>query len=411
MFGVWRSCQHYATPGSLPDATSESREKVVTFSTTIKPYGIRRRQFIGVLINNDWHAVGWAEEGTFSAIMPGPSRTYEGVRLHGRPWTNKPYGELTDNDHPLRTIDLDNEAGTWSNGHSYPETAPTSPEHEDNAASTPTAHKVARPVDRTLSSLDEALAIMRGLVGVELPVVLKRRNIILGIANDTADVATGRTAGSESVPVDDVQRGLELLHRIGRAQVDTDVLGDNCAFVGAVLATLPGAYVALNPTRILLAATIGDAVAEARDFSVLDGATQVKVRKEQGLLRRLLLNNQQAGDCSLCGSTYPADFLVAAHIKRRSVCSDDERRDLSNVAMLACVFGCDALYEIGYLSVSDDGTILVAEDDGHLGAVAAHLANFAGKFCAAFGEGSASYFAWHRGTIFRRPSLARDGLT
>lgn len=196
--------------------------------------------------------------------------------------------------------------------------------------------------------------------------------------------------------------------------MNTDALGTNCAFVGAVLATRPGASIARDPDRITLATTVGDATAGAIDFSVLDGATQVKVRKEQGLLRRLLLNDDLAGDCgdcSLCGKTYPADFLVAAHIKRRSLCTDDERRDLSNVAMLACVFGCDALYEIGYLSVSDDGTILVAKDDGHLDAAAGHLANFAGKSCSAFSEGSASYFAWHRETIFRRPSLRRTRRT
>ena len=33
-------------------------------------------------------------------------------------------------------------------------------------------------------------------------------------------------------------------------------------------------------------------------------------------------------------------FLVAAHVKKRFLCSDDERRDLRHVAVLACTFGC-----------------------------------------------------------------------
>jgi hypothetical protein len=50
---------------------------------------------------------------------------------------------------------------------------------------------------------------------------------------------------------------------------------------------------------------------------------------------------------------FPVDLLVAAHIKRRSLCSETERRDLHNVAMLACKFGCDALFEEGYWLVSE----------------------------------------------------------
>jgi hypothetical protein len=47
MFGVWRSCQHYATPGSLPDAIRASRAKVVVVSTYRKRYGTRKTHFIG----------------------------------------------------------------------------------------------------------------------------------------------------------------------------------------------------------------------------------------------------------------------------------------------------------------------------------------------------------------------------
>ena len=54
-------------------------------------------------------------------------------------------------------------------------------------------------------------------------------------------------------------------------------------------------------------------------------------------------------------------FLVAAHIKKRSVCTDAEKRDLKYVAMSACKFGCDELFERGYIAVADDGGLLLSQ--------------------------------------------------
>lgn len=55
-------------------------------------------------------------------------------------------------------------------------------------------------------------------------------------------------------------------------------------------------------------------------------------------------------------------FLWAAHIKKRSLCADHERRQLSDIAMAACLFGCDALFEHGFITVSHDGIIIGASD-------------------------------------------------
>ena len=63
----------------------------------------------------------------------------------------------------------------------------------------------------------------------------------------------------------------------------------------------------------------------------------------------MLAGDRELADCALCGHQYPLRFLVAAHIKKRSICTDAERRDLRNVAMLVCTFGCDALYEAGWI--------------------------------------------------------------
>jgi hypothetical protein len=95
-------------------------------------------------------------------------------------------------------------------------------------------------------------------------------------------------------------------------------------------------------------------------------------------------------------------FLVAAHIKKRSLCSDQERRDLRHVAMLACAFGCDALYEMGWITVDHEGRVqTVALDQVPEGRIRTHVQDLAGRRCTAHDPASEVYFAWHRTTIFR----------
>jgi hypothetical protein len=78
-----------------------------------------------------------------------------------------------------------------------------------------------------------------------------------------------------------------------------------------------------------------------------------------------------------------------------------ERRDLRHVAMLACKFGCDALFEDGYLAVDQDGTVVVAAGTNGLSqAVVERLDALHGQVCGAFTAGSAPYFDWHRHNVF-----------
>jgi hypothetical protein len=430
VFAVWRTCQHFSVPGSLPDATSESLDKVLAASTGIPQYG-GRGQFIGKGEPSVWSAFSFAKNGRRRPTTPGQLETYDRVRSRGGTWSNPGYGQLTDDDHPRLTVNLDAEGGLPSEGTGAvprpvgggdkaeevpaavrrPQVnsidAPPASRTADGQTTTTTTLSARQSLDPRSgpASLEEALDLMRALVGVELRTVTGRRNVILGVEGHTADVATDRSPEGEPVPAADLQRGIDRLRQDGMVRVHTDVLGHRSAFVGAVLATLPGASVTREPARITLATTIPDAVARTPYFSILDGATQVKFRKEQGMLRRLLLKGHASGDCCICGLTYPAGLLVAAHIKRRSLCNAEERKDLTNVAMLACVFGCDALYEVGYLSVSEEGVILVTDDpDGRLGAVTDRLAELAGKTCSAFTDVSARYFAWHRESIFREPN-------
>lgn len=81
----------------------------------------------------------------------------------------------------------------------------------------------------------------------------------------------------------------------------------------------------------------------------MDSRAEVNRRCEQALLRKLYFGNRNDGSCALCGRVFPVELLVAAHIKKRADCSDEENRDASNNIIPACRFGCDELFERGYI--------------------------------------------------------------
>ncbi|MFC9438831.1 hypothetical protein [Nocardia sp. NPDC057030] len=139
-----------------------------------------------------------------------------------------------------------------------------------------------------------------------------------------------------------------------------------------------------------------------------DGLRPAKIRREQSRLRRILVGSGATGTCAVCGNEFPVSLLVAAHIKRREHCTEDERRDLFNVAMLACTFGCDALYEDGWISVDHTGRLCIA-DETATPAVQDRLAALAGRRCEAHKPGSAAYFDWHYTAAFRGRSSAVVG--
>ena len=119
----------------------------------------------------------------------------------------------------------------------------------------------------------------------------------------------------------------------------------------------------------------------------------VAVRAEQRFLRDQQLRRWGSA-CSLCGRSLPEELLVAAHIKHRSACSENERMDTRNVAMLACLFGCDALFELGFVVIGEQGII----ERGHRGSeqVADRIGHIVGRRCPAHGDKSRQYFEWHR---------------
>lgn len=131
------------------------------------------------------------------------------------------------------------------------------------------------------------------------------------------------------------------------------------------------------------------------DRIFVNGATDregvANIRAEQPAQRRHLLNRRSAAPCALCGVTYPAEYLVTAHIKKRKDCSERERTDIS-VVMLACLFGCDAAYERGHLRVNRQGKIVV---EAPAGQVADRLSLLKGVRLEIFSAANRHYFAAH----------------
>lgn len=137
----------------------------------------------------------------------------------------------------------------------------------------------------------------------------------------------------------------------------------------------------------------------------LDKMTAAVRRVEQAELRKLVVGTDDTAQCALCGHTFPLRYLVAAHIKPRSQCTDEERRDLRNVAMAACSFGCDMLFELGYITVDEEGWIRTAEamPDGRF---ADHVNLVGTRRCSAHRPETEPYFAWHRTNRFVNAAMS-----
>jgi hypothetical protein len=135
------------------------------------------------------------------------------------------------------------------------------------------------------------------------------------------------------------------------------------------------------------------------DFSEgTDRVSSGTSRREQGALRQRLLSQRLRAPCGICGRTLSEGLLWAAHIKPRKDCGEEERLDV-NVAMLACVLGCDALYGKGIIYVDEAGIIRangssVTEED-----LIAFVEGLEGKPAGAFSERSKAYFDWHRKNV------------
>jgi hypothetical protein len=109
-----------------------------------------------------------------------------------------------------------------------------------------------------------------------------------------------------------------------------------------------------------------------------------KARREQAILRGSLGigtgDSSRLHTCGLCGRDVPESLIVAAHIKPRRECSEAERLDIPAIAIPACLLGCDALFEHGFITVGRDGTVIAN------GASSLELEHIAGRQSVAWND-------------------------
>jgi hypothetical protein len=127
----------------------------------------------------------------------------------------------------------------------------------------------------------------------------------------------------------------------------------------------------------------------------LDALREMLVRTEQAFLRNRLLGNRRTANCEICGRLFPVEYIVAAHIKRRSACSDEERRDDRRNVVAMCKFGCDQLFERGIIAVVSGRVVPHGERSTAVTpAVDSYLSSVEGRECPHWQEGQ-PYFEWH----------------
>jgi len=127
----------------------------------------------------------------------------------------------------------------------------------------------------------------------------------------------------------------------------------------------------------------------------LDSRREVQVRAEQSKIRKLLFGSAKTIHCALCGDEFPAELTIAAHVKRRTDCSDPEKRDFRNNVIPLCSFGCDELFERGFVVVLDNGKIAM-NNNAEPVKVRQRLTFLNGRACPSFNESNSKYFRAHR---------------
>lgn len=127
----------------------------------------------------------------------------------------------------------------------------------------------------------------------------------------------------------------------------------------------------------------------------LDVSSTAKRRKEQSLLRTILLKNKATECCALCGRDLPVDLLVIGHIRKRHSCTSEMKKDLANV-MPVCLLGCDRLFENGYVVVNAKGAIQAGLPGKIVPSIQPAIQLLVDKQCSAWSETADGYFEWHR---------------
>ena len=130
------------------------------------------------------------------------------------------------------------------------------------------------------------------------------------------------------------------------------------------------------------------------ELEELDKTRETLTRKEQSYLRKKIFNYKTISECSICDKKINIEFLVCAHIKKRSKCNDEEKRNMHNVTPM-CKFGCDELFERGYIVV-ENGKIKAIKKNNSTEFVNNYLYKINGKICNIYNDSNDQFFRWHK---------------
>ncbi|MFB6804653.1 HNH endonuclease [Peribacillus butanolivorans] len=143
-----------------------------------------------------------------------------------------------------------------------------------------------------------------------------------------------------------------------------------------------------------------ESILELDTSKPLDTKNVTYRRTEQAFLRKYLFANKKLGTCGVCIKEMPVEFLVAAHIKKRSECTDDEKVDYRNIVMPMCKFGCDDLYEKGFITVQN-GLVVSLKSVSSIH-VENYINSISGNRCVYWNCNSENFFNWHHNYHLKR---------
>ncbi|MET3196939.1 hypothetical protein [Bacillus sp. OAE603] len=129
----------------------------------------------------------------------------------------------------------------------------------------------------------------------------------------------------------------------------------------------------------------------------LDVISKRASRVEQGYLRKKLFGKKVFSKCACCGEQLPTSLLIAAHIKKRSLCSTEEKLN-SRIVIPMCKFGCDTLFEDGFLGVNSSGEFVKIDNVNFLNItqrVNDYIDSVVGNKCSYWDSHTEAFFNWH----------------
>lgn len=118
---------------------------------------------------------------------------------------------------------------------------------------------------------------------------------------------------------------------------------------------------------------------------------EVRVRREQSILREWLFNGKLSENCAICGKEYSVAALVTAHKKKRVDCTDSEKTD-PRIVFPLCLFGCDFLYEAGMVRIFNGKVVSSRKDTEQTTDILVANAVDGNAVDARWLKGKASYF-------------------